>query len=199
MSCCCCNLTTKAPVLVTTYLACSCRDRGNGEPPMGHSQLTFYTSFSLSLSFFAHTHTHTPKWTQISFHMISLSLSLTHTHTPHTRSCTKFSTLTQSFSLSHKSFSACDTRSVARSVLLHLDSCFFFLHVLFWTVFVETKFQKDFQTYYFESKIFRLLWIGSVQFRSVQKLSKWIQIFSRPMTSTRRTLGKLKICQFSAN
>ena len=196
MSCCSCNLSTKTPALVTTYLTCSCRDRGNGEPPMGHSQLTFYTSFSLSLSFFAHTHT--PKWTQISFHMISLSLSLTHTHT-HTRSCTKFSTLTQSFSLSHKSFSACDTRSVARSVLLHLDSCFFFLHVLFWTVFVETKFQKDFQTYYFESKIFRLLWIGSVQFRSVQKLSKWIQIFSRPMTSTRRTLGKLKICQFSAN
>ena len=155
------------------------------------------THLSLSLYLFLHTHTH-PSEHKFPF-IWFLSLSLSHTHTPHTRSCTKFSTLTQSFSLSHKSFSACDTRSVARSVLLHLDSCFFFLHVLFWTVFVETKFQKDFQTYYFESKIFRLLWIGSVQFRSVQKLSKWIQIFSRPMTSTRRTLGKLKICQFSAN
>ena len=85
---------------------------------------------SLSIFFCTHTHTHTqvnPKFLSYDF---SLSLSLTHTHT-HTRSCTKFSTLTQSFSLSHKSFSACDTRSVARSVLLHLDSCFFFLHVLF--------------------------------------------------------------------
>ena len=154
------------------------------------------THLSLSLYLFLHTHTH-PSEHKFPF-IWFLSLSLSHTHT-HTHSCTKFRTLTQSFSLSHKSFSACDTRSVARSVLLHLDSCFFFLHVLFWTVFVETKFQKDFQTYYFESKIFRLLWIGSVQFRSVQKLSKWIQIFSRPMTSTRRTLGKLKICQFSAN